>query len=50
MEGEGNWRAVGTLACSGMKEEAMEETDVVRVVRAENCKLLLRVVVRFGMM
>lgn len=49
MEGEGNWRAGGTLACSGLKEEAMEEADAARVVRAGNWNPLLLLVVRFGM-
>lgn len=47
--GEGNWRAGGTLACSGLKVEAMEEADAVRVERGENWNGLLLVVVRFGM-
>lgn len=46
MGGEGNWRAGGTLACSGLKEEAIEEADAVRVVRWNS---LLLLVVRFGM-
>lgn len=32
--GVGNWTAGGTLACSGLKEAAMDEAEVARVIRA----------------